>query len=47
MNKNFTDNAIPTEKPAESPTGNPEMVVRNRFPDDNVSTMILMTYVIS
>ncbi|VDO75165.1 unnamed protein product, partial [Schistosoma mattheei] len=35
LNKNFTDNTIPTEKPAESPTGNPEMVVRNRFPDDN------------
>uniref|UniRef100_A0A094ZFI4 Extended synaptotagmin-2 n=1 Tax=Schistosoma haematobium TaxID=6185 RepID=A0A094ZFI4_SCHHA len=35
LNKNCTDNTIPTEKPAESPTGNPEMVVRNRFPDDN------------
>ncbi|CAH8570023.1 unnamed protein product [Schistosoma margrebowiei] len=35
LNTNSTDNTIPTEKPAESPTGNPEMVVRNRFPDDN------------
>ncbi|CAH8516209.1 unnamed protein product [Schistosoma turkestanicum] len=35
LNQKLTDNSIPTKKPAESSIENPEMVVRNRFSEDN------------